>query len=756
MEDLSGMEFGPYRVVEPLGEGGMAAVYKAYQPAVERYVAIKVLPRRYAEAPEFDARFEREAKLLASLQHPHILPVFDFGQSEGHTFIVMPFVDGGTLADRLKGQPLALSDIREAVVHTGQALDFAHERGLIHRDVKPSNVLIDEGGNYLLADFGLARMIEPSIKLTNPGAVLGTPAYMSPEQGAGQKIDRRSDIYSLGVILYEMATGRVPYQAETPMAVIFKHLHDPLPRPRKLNPDLSEAIELVIHKALAKDPAGRFQTARELVDAIQTAIPQSLDVAQADRVEKNGAISRGRQGVGRTIAPTGPLARLSSVLPMSWVRLAGLLMLLAVGVVGAALALRAGGPGRMGPVVSSLLAPGGGVSDDSVDRGAPQSEKLGFDDTVEPGGPGPPLESSPTPAIVGAVVDYSEDFSGFAYGWNTYGGVSFTEHTVQLQGNAGMSQPNAVLEGTSIVMSFSHTPGEFSIYLADDPTDYDTKAGVHISEGGMLTTSVAVDGLFVGGKRLLGDLRLVPGGSYLAMIEIREGGSFRIRVWDREDPGQYREAGVHLGDEWEGHSWYPTVTADSGILSIDYYQELIWEGARESELELEPEVDLQGEGTLHRLQLAGLVRLGIANEEPYSFANPDGTLSGESIDIAKYVFGNLGVPDIDVVVTEFGSLIPALQDDRFDVISAGMWIRPDRCEQVIFADPEFKSVVEGETWYGAAGFRKEDDDLRDAFNAELQKLKDSGQLGDIIYGYTGYFGVTSLPGEMTAQELCNP
>ncbi|MBE0683465.1 MAG: protein kinase [Anaerolineales bacterium] len=279
MEDLTGRQFGPYQIIAPLGEGGMAAVYKAYQPAMERYVALKILPRTFADNPLFIARFKREAKLLAQLQHPHILPVFDYGQAEGYTYLVMPFVQSGTLTDSLTGKPLPLQRIRQVVTQIGEALSYAHARGLIHRDVKPSNVLIDESGNCLLADFGLAHVTEDSVNLTSSGTILGTPAYMSPEQGSGQKVDARSDLYSLGIIFYEMATGRVPYRAETPIAVIFKHIQDPLPPSRTLNPELPEAVELAIQKALAKSPQDRYQSADELIEALESAIPNAPAVS---------------------------------------------------------------------------------------------------------------------------------------------------------------------------------------------------------------------------------------------------------------------------------------------------------------------------------------------------------------------------------------------------------------------------------------------------------------------------------------------
>lgn len=270
MEDLTGKQLGPYQVVAPLGEGGMAAVHKAYQPGMDRYVALKILPRKLAEDPQFVGRFKQEAKVLAKLQYPHVLPVFDFGEANGYTYIVMPFVESGTLADLLRAQPLPLKQIRSIVSQIGSALHYAHRHGLVHRGVKPSNVLVDESGSCLLTDFGIAKMVEGTAKFTGTGGVIGTPAYMSPEQGRGEKLDGRSDIYSLGIMLFEMATGRVPFNAETPVAIIFKHISDPLPLPRTLNPNLPETMERVILKALAKNPEERFQAAGEMVEASES------------------------------------------------------------------------------------------------------------------------------------------------------------------------------------------------------------------------------------------------------------------------------------------------------------------------------------------------------------------------------------------------------------------------------------------------------------------------------------------------------
>jgi serine/threonine protein kinase/formylglycine-generating enzyme required for sulfatase activity len=273
-ETLTGHTLGHYQLLERLGRGGMATVYKAYQPGLDRYVAVKILPTYMARDSDFSARFRREARAIARLNHPNILPVYDFGQDKGLNYIVMRYVEAGTLKELL-GQPLDLRTTLDIISQVGGALDYAHQEGVIHRDVKPSNVLMDRGEWALLGDFGLARMMEASVRLTGTGVGVGTPTYMSPEQGQGTTVDARSDVYSLGIMLFEMLTGRVPYQAETPMAVVIKHLTAPLPLPRDANPSIPEAAERVIFKALAKDPADRYQTAGELVEALRWVVEEA-------------------------------------------------------------------------------------------------------------------------------------------------------------------------------------------------------------------------------------------------------------------------------------------------------------------------------------------------------------------------------------------------------------------------------------------------------------------------------------------------
>lgn len=275
-QDIIGKHIGQYEVVGQIGQGGMATVYKAFQPSINRYVAIKILPSQYAQDPNFVKRFEHEARAIAALEHPHILPVYDFGTQDGLTYMVMRYVEGGTLSN-LMGQPMPAKQVVRLIGAVARALDYAHKQGIVHRDIKPSNILIDKNGEPLLTDFGIAKkLIEGSgaTQLTGSGTVLGTPAYMSPEQAKGQPVDGRSDIYSLGVVLYELLTGQQPYQAETPLGVVLKHVSEPLPPPHSVNPDVPAPLEQIVIKAMAKDPNQRYPSLAEMEQALQTALKE--------------------------------------------------------------------------------------------------------------------------------------------------------------------------------------------------------------------------------------------------------------------------------------------------------------------------------------------------------------------------------------------------------------------------------------------------------------------------------------------------
>lgn len=264
----AGATFGPYRVVAPLGKGGMGAVYKVYEPGLDRHVALKILPAEFLHEETFAARFAREVKVVARLEHPSIVPIYGAGIEDGLPWMAMRLLPGGTLSSLLENGRLTTPRIVAILRGVASGLAYAHAQRIVHRDLKPQNVLLDDSGQVYLADFGLARILEGSTTaLTRTGMVAGTPQYMAPEQALGQAVDHRADIYALGIIAYEMFTGRVPFTADTPMAVLMKHLQDAVP----VEPlaTVAEPARRAILRAVAKDVGDRWPSAVAFVDALQ-------------------------------------------------------------------------------------------------------------------------------------------------------------------------------------------------------------------------------------------------------------------------------------------------------------------------------------------------------------------------------------------------------------------------------------------------------------------------------------------------------
>jgi serine/threonine protein kinase len=268
-----GEQVGPYRIIEKLGRGGMATVFKAYHANLDRYVAIKVLHPAFMEDPNFLARFQREARVVANLEHPHIIPVYDFAEHDDKTYLVMKFVEGETLKARLQEQPLTPEEGIRIIETVGEALAFAHRQGVLHRDVKPSNVMISDDGQIFLTDFGLARIASAGESTLSSDMMIGTPQYISPEQALGARdLDAGTDIYSFGVLIYELVVGQVPFIADTPFSIIHDHIYTPLPLPRSINPNVPESIERLLLKALAKERNDRFESVEEMVGAFKAGI----------------------------------------------------------------------------------------------------------------------------------------------------------------------------------------------------------------------------------------------------------------------------------------------------------------------------------------------------------------------------------------------------------------------------------------------------------------------------------------------------
>lgn len=282
-----------YEIEAEIGRGGMATVYRAHDPRFRRSVAIKVLPNELLHNPTFRARFEREAQTVAALEHPAIVPVHDFGEQDGQPFLVMRFMTGGSLADRLANGAMPVSEAARILNRLAPALDSAHSLGIIHRDLKPGNILFDQWNEPYLSDFGIVKLAEgQEATLTATGGVVGTPAYMSPEQVmGGSELDGRSDIYALGVILYEMLTGQRPYEADTPMALAFKHVNAPLPRIVDSNPKFSPKYQAVIEKAMAKDRSQRYGTAAALAAAVVKLAQEESTLETPTPVEPPAAVA---------------------------------------------------------------------------------------------------------------------------------------------------------------------------------------------------------------------------------------------------------------------------------------------------------------------------------------------------------------------------------------------------------------------------------------------------------------------------------
>ncbi len=306
---------GRYEIVKLLGQGGMASVYLANDPNTKRQVAVKVLPRELTLNAQFRARFQQEAEFIAKLEHPSIVPIYDFGEHEGQPYIVMQYMAGGSLADRLDKGPLLLGDIHPIMERLAAGMDAAHRKGIIHRDLKPGNILFDLNGLAYIADFGIAKLGEAGAGLTGSG-IIGTPAYMSPEQARGKEtLDGRSDVYSLGVILFEMLTGKLPFEADTPMGMAVAHINDPVPDVLSLNRSLPPACSTIIRRALAKERTARFASARELASALAGLRPGAVRAAPPTRTlpgllgsvlpVKAGARRWWLLGVGGAVAVVG-------------------------------------------------------------------------------------------------------------------------------------------------------------------------------------------------------------------------------------------------------------------------------------------------------------------------------------------------------------------------------------------------------------------------------------------------------------------
>jgi serine/threonine protein kinase len=316
MKDLTGTRLGQYEIVERLGGGGMAVVYRSVQQPLGREVALKALSSELFQDDGFVKRFESEAKTLAKLDHPNILPIYDFEVLDGTAFLTMPLIRGGTLRDILNRGPLDPLTAWRYLREIGDGLQHAHDAGIVHRDLKPTNVLIHTDGRAMLADFGLARGAGQPTHLTTIGLAIGTPGYMAPEQVMGHDVDKRADIYAMGVLTFEMLTGRLPFVGSNRMEVAYATVNNPIPSAVKINPNLPDELDQLLGRVLAKDPAQRPQTVRDLL-AQMARLPQKRSTAPGATGAGAGAAVMQRPPAGGTDPDTASLKVIPAATPVS-------------------------------------------------------------------------------------------------------------------------------------------------------------------------------------------------------------------------------------------------------------------------------------------------------------------------------------------------------------------------------------------------------------------------------------------------------
>jgi len=569
----AGQDVGRYHIIEQIGEGGMATVYKAFDTQLERYVALKVIHPEFIRSENFLKRFEREAKLIARLTHPNIVSEIDYGVFENVPFMVMEYIQGGTLKEKL-GKPQAWREAARLLAPIARALEAAHRQKIVHRDVKPGNILLTQTGEPMLSDFGIAKILETGegMELTRPGVGMGTPEYMAPEQGLGISVDHRADIYSLGVVFYEMVTGRTPYQADTPMAVMMKQISESLPYPSQFVQDLPEAVIKVLLKALAKDPAERYQDAGAFAAALEK-LAQGQTVGDFQRTKGKRSALLGWGAIGLVVIA------LSTVSWFVWMneQKAKIAISLTETAQSSRLSMAAE---PTSPVSSSTLTsstiinPASGVTptfgticsfnpqavtslskgQETVDQWVPEAKVVWYDN----------FDSNCSNLLYGYNFN-ADDGSSIEVrdGIVSLLGGTDTSSSVNIVGNPFNSNHGVLIlfkfapitKGFILIQPVSYTETFWGIFFADD------NPGFCVGDLGHSTDNNLND-------------FLKPDKWYYLLLTIDEKGNAYSRIWEKDDPTKQKEWSYD-NPAWGGLVWnFATYFGEGGALFIDEYFEL--------------------------------------------------------------------------------------------------------------------------------------------------------------------------------------